>query len=168
MKQSHLTVQVHAAFQQVWRQRSLRERKLLSLAGWFLISIALWQWALVPAWQTWHEAPIKQAQLDAQTQAMLQLQAQARALQTLPPITRSESVQWLEKHLTELGPNAKISVQAEQVTLSVAEVPATTLASWLGQARERALALPTQAQMQLTPSTDKPGMLRGTLILRLP
>ena len=59
---------------------------------WVVIGAALvWQIAVAPALQTWHEAPAKQAALDAQTTHMLQLQAQAKGLQSTPPPSRNPS-----------------------------------------------------------------------------
>jgi general secretion pathway protein M len=96
---------------------------------------------------------------------MLQLQAQAKSLQTPNPISRSESAAWLEKNVTELGPNAKVSLQGESATLSMDAAPAEALARWISLARERALAMPVQAQLQ---QGAGPSVLRGTLVLRLP
>lgn len=159
---------MQSALQQAWAQRSPRERQLLGWGAVALLLAALWSWALAPAWRTWQEAPAQQERLDAQTQTMRQLQAQARNLQKPNPITRSESARWLESNLTELGPNAKLSLQGERATLSVDAVPAQALARWISQARERAVALPVQAQLQAVSSPDTPGLLRGTLVVRLP
>jgi general secretion pathway protein M len=187
---------VRAAWQLAWQQRSLREQRLLSVTAVVLLLATTWSLALAPALRTWQEAPTQQAHLDAQTQAMRQLQAQAKGLQKPNPISRNESAQWLEKNLSSLGPSAKISVQGERATLSIDATTPEALARWLGMARERALALPVQAQLQhgapqaaaqvaaqanKTPKpVDKTGIsalqnaplndvvLRGSLVLRLP
>lgn len=163
-----------AALQPFWLQRTPREKQLLRLAGALGVLVALWQLALAPAWQTWQEAPAQQARLDAQTQTMQQLKAQAQSLQTPQAISRVESVQWLESNLAELGPGSKVSVQGERATLSLDAAPAEALARWLSLARERALAMPEQAQLQsgaapaAATSANSPALLRGTLVLRLP
>ena len=177
-----------AAFRQAWAQRNPREKQLLGLGAAVVLLAALWGLALAPAWRTWQEAPAKQARLDAQTQSMRQLQAQAQSLKTPNPISRSESAVWLEKNLGELGPKAKVSLQGERATLSVDAAPAEALARWISLARERALAMPVQAHLQqgpaaapaLSKSASKPdntsavgpdaspSLLRGTLVLRLP
>lgn len=173
------------ALQQAWTQRSPRERQLLRLCAFALLLAALWSLAVAPAWRTWQKAPAQQALLDAQSQSMRQLQAQAKIWQASRPISRSESIQWLETHLSELGPDAKISLQADQVTLSLNAAPAEAMAHWLRMAREWAMAMPVQAQLQRGPSpstpatadkqakpsispTDNTALLRGTLVLRLP
>lgn len=178
------------ALRQTWSQRSPREQRLLGLAAVVLLLAALWRVALAPAWHTWQEAPERQARLDAQTQHMRQLQAQAKHLQKSSPITRAEAIQWLESSVKDLGSGAKIQWQGDRATLSVEAAPAAPMAAWLSQARERAQALPLQAQLQQTQppakgpsapsagpsasaaqrSPDKVSAVhwRGTVVLRLP
>ena len=147
-----------SALHHAWAQRQPREQKSLALGAAVLVLAALWQLGLAPALRTWQEAPAQQARLDRQSQAMQQLQAQAKKLQQPLAVNRSESVQWLEQHLSELGAGAKISVQGERATLSLEAAPAEALARWLSLARERALALPVQAQLQQrspSPATGK-------------
>jgi general secretion pathway protein M len=102
---------------------------------------------------------------------MRQLQAQAQSLQKPVVLSRADAAKWLEKSLTELGPNARISLQGETATLSLQAAPAAALARWLSQARDNAQALPTQAQLQHA-SPPGPNSLdvtwRGSLVLRLP
>ena len=138
---------------QAWDGRSPREQQLMAWAAVLILLVGVWRLALAPALRTWQEAPERQARLDRQTHSMRQLQAQAIALQKPRPIPRNEAAQWLEKNLTELGPNAKINLQGERATLSVEAAPAEALARWLKLARESAQALPVQAQLrQHTPS----------------
>ena len=156
--------------QQLWLQRSPRERLLLSV-GATVIGLALvWRVGLAPALHTWQEAPTRQAQLDQQTQQMLQLQAQTQSLKKPQTISRSEAIQWLESHLSELDPKAKLSLQAEHMQLSLQAAPAENLANWLAQARELAHARPLQAQLQQAtgPAGDNTVLWRGSLLLRLP
>ena len=176
-------LQIRASLRQTWLQRSPREQQLLSICTLGLLLVATWSTALAPALRTWQEAPARQAQLDAQSKNMLQLQAQQKGLQKPNPITRSESIQWLETSLAELGPGAKISQQGERATLSLNAAPAEALARWLSLARESALSLPVQAQLQqstaptrvpvkgqsaLTSPPQNEVHWRGTLLLRLP
>lgn len=133
-----------------WGQRSPREQLLLLWGGLVLTGAAVWSLALAPALRTWQEAPAKQAQLDAQSQRMRQLQAQAQSLQKPQTLSRAEASQWLEKNLSDLGPNAQIQLQDDRATLRLQAAPASALARWLRQARENAQALPLQADMQQT------------------
>lgn len=163
------------SWQAAWARRSPREQQLLSVGGWVLGLAALWALALAPALRTWQEAPARQAQLDAQTQRMQQLQAQAQSLQKPPATSRTDAALWLEKNLTELGPNARISIQGDSATLSLQAAPAADLARWLSQARDNAQALPTQAQLQQVSPAGPSQQInspeptwRGSLVLRLP
>jgi general secretion pathway protein M len=171
MSPNTLTAQMRSGWQAAWARRSQREKQLLSIGIWVLGLAALWMLALAPALRTWQEAPARQALLDAQSQRMRQLQAQAQSLQKPVTISRADAAKWLEKSLTELGPNARISLQGETATLSLQAAPAAALARWLSQARDNAQALPTQAQLQHA-SPPGPNSLdvtwRGSLVLRLP
>lgn len=161
--------QTRKTWLQAWGQRSPREQNLLRLGALLLLLAALWQWALAPAWRTWQEAPSRQALLDSQTQRMRQLQAQAQGLQKPSAISRTEATEWLEKNLSELGPNAKISLQGDNATLRVESAPASAMARWLSQARDNAQTLPMQGQMQQLSNAPKDEVLwQGTLVLRLP
>ena len=162
------------AWRQAWDARSPREQTLLRAAAFLLAVVVVWQWAWAPAWRTWQEAPARQAALDGQTQRMLQWQAQAKGLQKPSTISRAEATQWLEKNLSDLGPNAKLSLTGDDVTLRVEAAPALAMARWLSQARENAQTLPLQAQMQQaqpqqanSPSPNEV-LWQGTLVLRLP
>jgi general secretion pathway protein M len=166
-----LTAPVRNGWQAAWGQRNPREQLLLGIGVWVLGLAALWVMALAPALLTWQEAPARQALLDTQSQRMRQLQAQAQGLQKPVAISRTDASSWLEKNLTELGPNARISLQGDSATLTLQAAPAAALARWLSQARENAQALPTQAQLQqASPAkADNPEAIwRGSLVLRLP
>jgi general secretion pathway protein M len=161
--------QARKTWQQAWAQRSPREQTLLLAAALLFLSVALWQWALAPALQTWQQAPARQAALERQTQTMRALQAQAKALQKPSTVSRTEAAQWLEKNLSSLGPNAKISLQGDNATLRVEAAAASAMANWLRQARESAQTLPLQAQMQQVNSPAGNEVLwQGSLVLRLP
>ena len=171
MSQNTLTAQMRNGWKVAWARRSPREQQLLGIGFWVLSLAALWMLALAPALRTWQEAPARQALLDTQSQRMRQLQAQAQSLQKPAALSRADAAKWLEKSLTELGPNARISLQGETATLSLQAAPAAALARWLSQARDNAQALPTQAQLQHA-SPPGPDSLdatwRGSLVLRLP
>ena len=171
MSQNTLTAQMRNGWKVAWARRSPREQQLLGIGFWVLSLAALWMLALAPALRTWQEAPARQVLLDTQSQRMRQLQAQAQSLQKPVALSRADAAKWLEKNLTELGPNARISLQGETATLSLQAAPAAALARWLSQARDNAQALPTQAQLQHA-SPSSPNSLdvtwRGSLVLRLP
>ncbi len=160
----------------LWDQRSPREQTLLRLSAVTLLMLVLWRLALAPALQTWQEAPTRQARLDSQNQTMWQLKAQAQDLQKPKSMTRSESIQWLQSNVDDLGPDAKVSLQGDRALLSLHAAPAEALAYWITSAREHALAAPVQAQLQQntaqatkTHTTNTHDTVwQGTVLLRLP
>ena len=123
----------------------------LVLAALVMGTALLWQVAVAPALQTWREAPGKQTALDAQTAQMLRLQAQAKGLQSTPAVSRTAALQGLERSAAQwLGADARVSLQGEQVRITLKAAPAEGLSRWLAQARSQAQALPVQAQLQRT------------------
>lgn len=160
---------VSEAWSQAWRSRSPREQALLRAGALVLALAFLWQWALAPALSTWQQAPTRQAALDSQTQRMLQWQSQVQGLQKPSAVSRTDAVQWLEKNLSDLGPNAKLSLSGDNATLRVEAAPALAMAHWLSQARDNAQTLPQQAQMQqITSPSPSEVLWQGSLVLRLP
>lgn len=164
--------QASTALSKAWVLRSPREQQLLTLGGAALLLAVVWSLALAPALRTWQEAPVRQASLDAQTQSMHHLRAQAQGLQQPSPIKRTEAIGWLEKSLSDLGPDARITFESDRATVSLSAAPSVALARWLSQARENAQALPLQAQLQRiaepTAPAAAPGSWRGNIVLRLP
>ena len=153
-----------AACNSWWSARPLRERRLLALAAALLGTTLVWQLAIDPALQTWREAPAKQSQLDAQTGQMLQLQLQAKSLQASPPLSRTAALAQLESSAAQwLGAQARVSLQGEQVRITLKAASADGLSRWLAQARSQVQALPVQAQLQRIPATAaKPASAAAT------
>lgn len=154
----------------VWRQRSVRERRLMGLAALVLGGVLLWQWAVAPALATWRMAPQRQAELDAQTRHMLQLQAEARQLSTPARLPRAAAMASIEASATAwLGQGVQVQTQGERVRVVFAAASASGLRQWLVQAREQAQALPEAARLeQATAQGPSPDVRwRGELTLRL-
>lgn len=151
----------------LWSARAPRERRLLALAAGVIAAALLWQLGLAPALQTWQEAPAKQAALDQQTAEMLKLQQQARGLQASPPLSRSAAVAQLESSAAQwLGPQARVSLQGEQVRITLNAATAEGLARWLAQARSQVQALPVQAQLQQTAPPAAPAAASASAATR--
>jgi len=151
----------------VWHRRTHREQQLLSAGAAIFVSVLLWNTAIAPALRTWREAPARQAALDLQTSQMQKLREQVQALKKPSVISRTKAIQWLEANIPEsLGKDAKWRLQGEQLSVSLSSTSAEQLAAWLGQARERAQALPVKAQLQMV--SDSAGRISGTLMLSLP
>jgi general secretion pathway protein M len=138
-----------AALTQAWQQRTARERQLMQIAAWFFVASALWNLAFAPALRTWHEAPNRQAALDATSKRMQQLQAQAQAFKKPSALTRAEALRWLEENIpNQLGAETRWQLQGDRLSVQLSGTSPEQLASWLAQARERAQVLPVQAQLQ--------------------
>lgn len=165
------------ALKAAWQQRSVRERRLLTLAAAVLGIAVLWQLGVAPALTTWRSAAQRQAELDLQTRHMLQLQAEARQLKTPTRMPRQEAMAQLESSAAALlGKDARLHVQGDVLRVSLVAAPAAGLAQWLALAREKALALPQSARLErVSPpkssatQADAPELSwRGELALRLP
>ena len=177
--------QARMALATSWQQRAPRERRLLALGAAVLLLAAVWRLLVAPAWQVWREAPARQASLEAQTRQMLQLQAQASQMQPPSRIERAQALSLLNASAQALlGPNVQLSPQGDELRVTLHAAPASALAEWLSQAREKAQARPRLAQLQKQESADtplrsgqKPGLKpdtasgpvwSGTLVLQLP
>lgn len=146
---------LRAALDHAWQQRSVRERQLMLVAAWLVLASALWSLALAPALRTWHEAPKRQAALDATSGQMQQLQAQAQAFKKPSAVTRAEALRWLEDNIpTQLGAETRWQLQGERLNVQLSGTSPERLAAWLAQARERAQSLPVQAQLNPTPAEN--------------
>ncbi len=153
-----------------WQQRPERERHWLQAGAGLLALLLVWSWAMAPAWSVWREAPARQARIDAQTQQMLQLQAQAKHLQTPVHIDRREAMDALRAATDRLlGPGAHLQPQGEQLRVTLQATTATALAQWLAEARDRARARPLQATLQRVDSPDRgEAIWQGALLMQLP
>lgn len=156
--------------QQLWSQRTPRERLGLQVAGAFLIVLLVWKWSVAPALHVWREAPVKQAQIQATTQRMLSLQSQASTLKNTPQMDRAESLNILQDPKFNLGPDTQFTPLGDQVKLKLKAAPAKALAEWLIHARQQARSVLLEADLVQTPnSTPETGIRwQGTLTLRLP
>jgi general secretion pathway protein M len=106
---------------------------------------------------------------------MQQLQAQAQAFKKPQAVTRAEALRWLEENIpTQLGTETRWQLQGERLSVQLSGTSPEQLASWLKQARERAQALPVQAQLQQANPASKPDASEqavrwsGSLLLSLP
>jgi len=153
-----------------WQQRTARERRLLLWAAALMALLLLWQWGIGPAWSVWRAAPVRQAQLDAQTQRMLQLQAEAARLQAPARLARPAVIAQLQRSADSLlGPGVQLQARDEHLHVSLQAAPAEGLAQWLAQAREQAQALPQQARLQRLQTSDRDTpSWQGSLVVRLP
>ena len=148
-------------------------QRLLALAAIFL-ALMLWTWNLAPALKTLREVPLQLSQLDAQTQQLKAMQAQAQTLQKSPRIKPNEAVSLLQKAASEvLGNGARLNIEGPRATLTLSGVSADSLAQFVALARTQSQAMPIEAHLQKFSASgaatkDSKELWRGALILSLP
>jgi general secretion pathway protein M len=147
-----------------WAKFSPREQHGLSWLGVLLAVLLGWRITIAPALDTLRSSETQHILLAQQMAQMQALQAQAKALQQRPVLSRDEALRTLQGLSQPLGKQLELSVQGERVAVQIKAMPAQALAQWLTQARTQAQALPIEAHWvrQTGPQWD------GTLVLRLP
>lgn len=163
-----MSTPVLAGLKKYWAQRPVRERRLVLGAGVLLLALGTWQLVLGPAWSIWRSAPERQRQIDAQTRQMLDLQAQARQLQTVPPLSRDAAMKQLQASAQLLGPGAQLQLQGDLLRVTLQAAPADGLVQWLAQARGQSQARTLQAELQRQESASAEPLWRGQIQLRMP
>ncbi len=150
-----------------WATMTPRERHLSLLAAAAVGILLVWWIAIAPALATLAKADTRRSLLDAQQQRMLALQAEAQRLQAQPKLGYEESLRALQTAVQQgLRGNAQLNVTGDRAVVTVRGVPADTLASWLGQVRANAHAVPVEAR--LTRSSTAPSGADGPVYTRQP
>ena len=148
-------------------------QRLLVLASVFL-ALMLWTWNLAPALKTLREVPLQLTQLDAQTQQLKAMQAQAQTLQKSPRIKSNEAASLLQNAASEvLGNGARLNIEGTRATLTLSGVSADSLTQFVALARTQSQTMPIEAHLQKfsasgSASKDSKELWRGALILSLP
>ena len=164
--------QLRAQAQARWQALSPREQRGVSVLGALLGVLLFWSIAIAPALNTLRDSDNRRAQIGQQQTHMLALQAQAQALKARTLLSRDEALRSLQS-LTP-GAQMQLNVQGDRVTVQLKAVPATTLASWLTQARNQAQALPVEAHLTRNTTGTTPVsnanvvVWDGNLVLSLP
>lgn len=162
------------ALQARWQQLAPREQALVLAAAALAAAALLWWLALAPAWQTLRSAPARHAELDAQLQHMLRLQAEARQLQAQPRASAGDATAQLRASLAQrLGAQAQMSVAGDRATVLLKGAAPDALAQWLAQVRSNARAVPLEVRLSRSTAANpgaSPGAVRwdGTIVLALP
>ena len=148
-------------------------QRLGGLAAVFM-ALMLWTWNLAPALKTLREVPLQLTQLDAQTQQLKAMQAQAQTLQKSPRIKPNEAASLFQKAASEvLGNGARLNIEGTRATLTLSGVSADSLAQFVALARTQSQAMPIEAHLQKfsasgSANKDSKELWRGALILSLP
>lgn len=132
----------------LWQGWQPRERRAVGLALAVVTAALLWWVALQPALTTLRQADARHTQLQAQLATMQALADQARQLKAQPALGRDERLRALEAATTQhLGPQGRLAVVGEQVTVTLNAVPPQALALWLGDLRVNARLTATEARL---------------------
>jgi general secretion pathway protein M len=146
-----------------WHQRPAREQTLLQLSGLLVAMALLWALALAPALRTLRTFDTQRAAQAAQLQTMLRLQAQAQALQAVPPLSQA-AAQALQLSVQQAwGASADMVVRGDNASVTLRNVTAESLAQWLASARTNARCTPLQTHLTRTTAGWS-----GTLQMALP
>jgi general secretion pathway protein M len=156
--------------QLVWSHRSGRERAMLLAAAALLTAAFAWSTVLGPALRTLSTADKTRATLEGQLQAMLDMQTQAKALQSQARMSAAVVSQTLLAAVEPtFGKNARLVIANNQATLTVNAVSAQALGQWITVARVNAQSKPTVVQIAKTTNPDNTEVLwSGTLQMALP
>ncbi len=130
-----------------WRSLSPRDRGLVALMGLVVGAFAVWALAVQPAWRTLREAPARIALLEAQTQAMRALAAEASELRAAPSLSTEAATLALRSASERLGANGRLSLQGDRAVLTLTGASSEQLREWLSEARSGARARPVEAQL---------------------
>ncbi len=144
--------------------RSRRERMLLGVTAVGLLMALLLSLGVLPAWRTLQSAPDEQARLQAQWQAMQDLQARAALLRKQPRRSFDEAA--LRRGLAPLGETVRLELSAESAELSLHSARPQALAAWMLQARQEAGVVVREAQLQRSVQDGQP-VWNGRLLLAL-
>ena len=133
-----------------WQGLAPRERKGLTIAGWFVGLALLWWVLLGPAINTLRKAPAQHAALDTQIEQMQRMAASAEQLKeqnSVPIPSRGAAQSSLTQATTSLGATGQISIQGDRAILTLRGASPDALALWLSQVRVNARLTPISAQI---------------------
>lgn len=143
-----------------------RERMALIAGATVLGTVGLWSVLLSPALSTLRKTEAQHRVLDAQLQKMQALRGTALALQAQPKPSREATVRALEQTIQSLGGGARWTLNGDQLTLTLKQIPAPALADWLIQSRERSGL--QASEIRMTRPAAGEAVWDGTLIFILP
>lgn len=146
-----------------WATLAPRERSMVALATTAVLMLVVWTLAIQPAWRTLRDAPVRQARLDEQWQAMKRLADEARELRALPPVAKAQATSALKSASDRLGEQGRLSLQGDRAVLTLNGASTSQLRGWLAEARLGARARPVEANL-----TRGAEGYSGTLVVALP
>lgn len=134
-----------------WSKRAAREKNMLIAAAVLVAAALVWRVGVSPALKTLRNAAEQQGVLQTQLQALAQMQAEARKLQSQPVATQAEAMAALNASVQQsFGNAADITVRASDASVTLRAVSADALAQWLAATRANAHATVLQARLTRT------------------
>ena len=130
-----------------WTQRTLRERQMVAGAVAIVVLFVLWLVLVQPALRTLQEAPLELDRLDQQLQQMQLAAAEAQLLRGTVPVSTEQATAALRAATDRLGSGARVAMQGDRATVTLANVDTEALRAWLGEVRSGARARPIEAQL---------------------
>lgn len=130
-----------------WDGMSRRDRRVAIVVAWVAALALLWMKGVAPAWQTLHDAPLKQQQLEAQLDEMRRLAAEARGLRDAPRLPPDQAQTALRAATARLGDKARLQMQADRAVVQMTGVAGPDIVAWLAEVRAGARMRPLQAQL---------------------
>lgn len=162
-----MNANVQQAVRNRWQALNARERRGVALALTVLGCAIVW-WALVaPALRTLRQAPEQHLALQAQLAQMQGLQAQARTMQARAALDPATATAHLQAAASRLGPNTRVVVQGDQVTLNIQGASASAMTEWMLQLQSAEALQPTQLRLQRS-GTAPNVTWSGTVLFQLP
>ena len=146
-----------------WSARAPREQRLLTIAAVLILTATVYALAVAPALRVMRTHADTQARLQNDWQTMVQLQAQAKALQAQPRQNAAAARAALQSAAQSLGAQAEVSFGPEGARLVLRNVDGQTLAQWLATARAQAGSVPVQANINRNGAAWS-----GTVVMTLP
>jgi type II secretory pathway component PulM len=119
--------------------------------------------AIRPALQMLESARSQAPVLQAQRMQLLEMQAQAKALQALPNPVPVDAKAVLNAALSQLGPDARSVVAGERATVTFKNVVPEAFALWLSLLSEQARASAVEVHIQRNTNAWS-----GSVVLQLP
>ena len=155
-----------------WLALAPREKVIVALAGALVLLCLLWFLALRIPLQTWKSAASERQKIEQQIQQVDEIGMQIESLQTADRISFDAAYQTLSSTTREYFPDgAQVNLMGDQVSVTLANANAHSLAQWLAAVRNNAKALPESAKLNAgTPAAEDAGssVWSGIVIFRLP
>lgn len=146
-----------------WSARAPREQRMLTIAAALVLAATVYALAVAPALRVLRTHADTHTRLQSEWQTMLQLQAQAKALQAQPRQNAAAARAALQSAAQMLGTQVDVSFGPEGARVMLRNIDASALAQWLATARTQAGSVPIQASLNRNGTAWS-----GTVLMSLP